>query len=141
MLALVGTVASGAPITLDDEQLDQVTAAGEVRIDVELSANATGPSAITSTQGSVAVGRTTASRVEIDPAAPEQARVRLLGQVEVDVGIAYGKAQAAGSQDATCSAVSTISGADYTVTAQSQTFTAISATCTCTAMAVGFLTH
>lgn len=136
-----GWAAAGAGLlTLDPEQMDGVTA-GRLRMDLELSAMAQGPSAMTSTQGSVTIGQTTASRVAIDPSAPMQARARLLGQSAVQVGIAAGKAQASGAKDATCSVTPAITGSDYTILRQSQTFTALTATCSCTALAIGFLSH
>lgn len=132
--------AASGPLVLGSEQMDGVTAAG-IRMDLELSATAQGPSAITSTQGSVTIGHTTAVRVAIDPSAPEQARARLLGTSDLEVGIAAGKADASGANDAKCSAEPTITGADYTFISRSQTFTALTATCSCTALAIGFLSH
>jgi hypothetical protein len=108
-------------------------------MDLELTANAQGSSAITSTQGSVTIGRTTALRVEIDPSAPEPARARLLGAFDADVGIAVGKADAKGENGAQCSANVATTGADYTSIVQSRDFTAVTASCSCTAVAVGLL--
>jgi hypothetical protein len=123
---------------LDDEQLDEVTAAG-IRIDLDLAASAEGPEAVTSTEGAVSVGRTTASLVAIDAAAPQEARVRLIGEVQADVGIAAGKATANGASDATCSAAPTVTGAAYNQVVQSQSFTAGSAICSCGAVAVNLV--
>lgn len=132
--------AADGPLELDAGQLDGVTAA-QIHMDLELSATAQGPTAMTSTQGSVLIGHTRAARVALDPSAPLQARARLLGESDVEVGIAAGKAEAAGANDATCAADAGVSGADYTFISKSQTFTALTATCSCTALAIGFLTH
>jgi hypothetical protein len=133
-------LAQAAPMELSDEELDGVTAAG-VHMDVELSAVADGPDAITSTQGSVMVGRTTALRVAFDQTAPPEAQAQLLGESAVEVGIATGKAVATGAIDRTCSAVANVAGADYVRITQTQNFTALTATCSCTAVAVGILTR
>jgi hypothetical protein len=141
VLALAGWgQAADAFSALGDGQLDGVTAA-QIHMDLELSATAHGPTVMTSTQGSVTTGRTSAVRVAIDPTAPPEARARLLGTTQVDVGIAAGQAQAAGAADATCSANTNVSGADYTYITRSQTFTAMTANCSCTALAIGFLSH
>lgn len=129
---------TAAPTPLRDVALDAVTA-GAVTMNLELSANADGPSAMTSTTGSVNIGRATALRVA--PADAAGTPARLLATMDVDVGVAIGKAQASGANDATCAANTAISGADYSYIAQSQNFTALAATCACTAMAVGFVTH
>jgi hypothetical protein len=125
---------------LTDDQMDEVTA-GRVTMDVELSANANGPSVITSTQGSVTVGQTTGLRIAVDDTAPPEARARLLGSANLEVGIAAGKADASGARDATCAADVGVSGADVTYIKQSHDFTAVTATCSCTALAVGILAH
>ena len=128
------------PIVLGDEAMDSVSA-GQVRMDLELAATANGTDAMTSTTGSVAIGHTTAVRVALDPSAPPEARARLLGTTDVEVGIAAGQAQAAGANHADCSANVAIEGGDYTAVKQVQNFTAVTATCSCTALAIGFLTH
>jgi hypothetical protein len=137
--ALAGP-AWGRPMSLDSDQMDGITAA-KLQMNLDLSANALGPTATTSTQGSVLIGRTTAVRVEFDPSAPPEARARLLGQSEVEVGIATGVAQASGASNATCTAKPSMSGADYALIDQVQTMTAISATCACTAVGVAILNH
>lgn len=129
---------AGGPKVLSQPELDAVTSAG-LTMDLELSANATGPTAMTSTQGTVTIGRTTALRVAIDPGAPPPAQARLLGAFDAAVGIAVGKANASGANDAQCSANVATSGADYTSIVQSQNFTAMAASCSCAAVAVGFL--
>jgi hypothetical protein len=139
-LAALPGQAHSSPLFLDAAQMDGVTAA-KIQMDIELSATAQGPTVMTSTQGTVSIGQTTGVRVAYDPSAPPEARVRLIDQETLQVGIAVGKAQATGANSANCNATPTISGADYTKIAQTQTFTAISATCSCTALAVGFLTH
>jgi hypothetical protein len=121
---------------LTDDQMDDVTA-GKMTMDLELSANADGASVMTSTQGTVQIGQTKAVRIEVNDAAPPQASARLLGSVNVEVGIAAGKAQASGGPDATCAANTGFAGADYTYINRSQNFTAVAATCSCTALAVG----
>jgi hypothetical protein len=118
--------------------MDRVTAA-KLRIDLELSASAKGPTATTSTTGTVAIARGTGVRVRVNPSAPAQARYELVGVVDLEVGIATGKAQASGASDAQCTATPNIVGADYTLLNESQTYTALTATCSCTALAIGVL--
>ncbi len=130
--------AADGPKVLTAPELDAVTSAG-LRMDLELTANATGQTAMTSTQGSVTIGRTTVLRVEIDPSAPAPAQARLIGAFDADFGIAVGKADARGASDAQCSANVATSGADYSTIVQSKDFTAMSATCACTAVAIGIL--
>jgi hypothetical protein len=125
---------------LTDEQMDDVTA-GKMSMDLELTANADGSSVMTSTQGTVQIGRTTALRIAVDDSAPPQARARLLGSSDVEVGIAAGKAEASGGRTATCGADASFAGADYTYINRSQNFTAVTATCSCTALAVGIVSH
>lgn len=128
------------PTVLAPEEMDAVTA-GKIRIDLDLAAAAKGPTAMTSTEGSITTGNTTAVRVAMDAAAPEQARARYLGQSNVEVGVAVGKAQATGAVDAKCSAVPTITGADYAITSVTQNLTSLTATCNCTAVAIGILSR
>lgn len=131
---------TGGPIVLKDEAMDSISAA-QIRMQLELSANATGPAAMTSTNGSVVTGQTTALRIALDPTAPAEAQAKLLGVSSVDVGIAAGTAQASGADHVDCTANVAIEGGDYTFIQQTQNFTTISATCNCTALAIGFLTH
>jgi hypothetical protein len=123
---------------LNEDQMDGVTAA-ELRMDLDLSATAQGPAAVTSTTGNVAIARTTGVRIKIDPTAPAEARVTLVGSLDLEIGLATGKAQAVGANGAQCSAAPTITGADYTYQAQYQNFTPTTATCACTVMAVGIV--
>jgi hypothetical protein len=120
---------------LNDKELDSVTAGG-VRIDLELSADAEGPTAVTSTQGSIRTTRTTVLLLAMDPSAPEPARARLLGVSAAELAFAAGKADAAGTIDVQCSAAPTGVG-DAMYVAQSRTVTAISATCSCSAFGIG----
>jgi hypothetical protein len=124
---------------LDDRQMDSVTA-GAVRIDLELSSTAEGPSAVTSTQGSITAARSTVLRIAVDPSAPEPARARLLGVSMAELVFANGKADAAGTSNVACSA-NPIAVGDAAYVAQSRTATAISATCSCSGFAVGLVTQ
>jgi hypothetical protein len=124
---------------LDDRQMDSVTA-GAVRIDLELSAAAEGPSAVTSTQGSITSAQSTVLRIAVDPSAPEPARARLLGLSMAELIFATGKADAAGTNNVACSANLAAVG-DAIYIAQSRTATAVSATCSCSGFAVGLVTQ
>jgi len=127
-------VARGAAI-LTEPQLDAVNA-GLLQIDLNLSASADGPNAVTSTQGQVAVGATTIARVAIDPSAPAPAQARLLGLSQAEVGIAHGTADATGGSNADCAANVSVEGGDSVQTLQTSTITELSATCACTAFVV-----
>jgi len=128
-----------ALIVLDDRELDSV-AAGTVSVDLELSATATGPTAVTSTQGTILSGRTTVLRIAFDPSAPPAAAVQLVGASNADVVMGAGTADAAGSSNVQCSAIPTVVG-DFTALAASHIAAPTSATCSCTALAIGFLNH
>jgi hypothetical protein len=124
---------------LDDRQMDSVTA-GAVRIDLELSSAAEGPSAVTATQASISSARSTVLRIAWDPSAPEAARARLLGVSTADLVFGNGKASAAGISNVQCSANPTAVG-DAAYIAQSTTTTTVSATCSCSAFAIGLVTQ
>ena len=127
-------VARAAAI-LTEPQLDAVNA-GLLQIDLNLSASADGPNAVTSTQGQVAVGATTIARVAIDPSAPAPAQARLLGLSQAEVGIAHGTADATGGSNADCAANVSVEGGDSVQTLQTSTITELAATCACTAFVV-----
>jgi hypothetical protein len=122
---------------LNDRELDSVTAGG-VKVDLELSASAEGPAAVTSTQGSIITARATVLKIAVDPSAPAPARARLLGISTAELLFAMGKANAAGTSDVQCSAVANAAG-DAAYTLQSRIATAISAVCSCSAFAVGII--
>jgi hypothetical protein len=118
-------------------ELDHVTAGG-VKVDLELSASAEGPAAVTSTQGSITTARATVLKIAVDPSAPAPARARLLGASAAELLFAMGKANAAGSSDVQCSAAANAVG-DAAYMMQSRIATAISAVCSCSAFAVGII--
>ena len=123
-----------AAAILTEPELDAVNA-GLLQIDLNLSASADGPSAVTSTQGSVAVGNTTIAHIVIDPSAPAPAQAHLLGLSQAEVGIAHGTADATGS-NATCAATVNVEGGDSVQTLQTSNITELSATCACTTFVV-----
>jgi hypothetical protein len=124
---------------LNDRQLDSVTA-GAVSINLDLSASAEGPTAVTSTQGSIRNARTTVLLLGMNLAAPKSAQAQLIGMPTADLVFAIGKAGASGASDAGCSAVlSGVGNALYV--AQSRTSTPISATCYCSAFAIGIVSR
>ena len=129
-----------APLALGDEAMDAVTA-GQLHMELELAATADGPTASTATTGSIAIARTTTALVALDPSAPAEARARLLGVAQAEVGLAAGSADASGAQDKNCSAKVGVTGADYIQTTQTQAITGITANCSCAAMAVNVLSH
>ena len=122
---------------LNDRELDSVTAGG-VGIDLELSAGAEGTTAVTSTQGSITTARSSVLRIAVDPSAPEPARARLLGVAAVELVFANGKANAAGTSNAQCSAASAAFG-DAIYVAQSKTVTGTTATCSCSGFGIGIV--
>jgi hypothetical protein len=124
---------------LNDNELDLITA-GAASIDLELSAAAQGPTAVTSTQGSITTAHSTVLRIAVDPSAPEAARVRLLGVSAAELVLAIGNANATGTSNVQCSANATPVG-DITYVAQSRNATAISAICSCSALAIGIVTQ
>ena len=124
---------------LDDRQMDSITA-GAVRIDLELSSAAEGPTAVTSTKGSITTARSTVLRIAVDPSAPDPAGARVLGVSMAELVFAAGKADATGTSNVECSANPTAVG-NAAYIAQSRTVTAISATCSCSGFAIGLVTQ
>jgi len=124
---------------LSDQELDSITAAA-ARIDLDLSAFAQGPTAVTSTAGSVGTGRTTVLRITTDPQAPALAHMRLVGTSTADIVFAAGHAEAAGASDARCTANLTPNG-NFAYLAQSKTVsnTATSAVCSCAAFGISLV--
>ena len=122
---------------LDDRQLDSVTA-GAVSVDLELSASAAGPTAVTSARGSIMTARTTVLRISVDPSAPAPAAAQLLGASAADLAFGAGEAKATGATNAQCSAIPTATG-DFTLLSQSRIATGVTATCSCSAFAIGIV--
>ena len=116
---------------LDDQALDGLTASG-TSIFLTLNATASGPTAYTSTSGSILTNRTEVLRIKVEPNTSEGASVRLLGKSSADVAVATGQAEAAGASDAHCSAASTIVGSPQSIMRMaSMTTTPTSAICAC----------
>lgn len=150
--AAAASTPSPAPATtgvvvLSDRQLDSLTAASTVLVD--LSAFAQGPTATTSTQGSAHSGQTTILPIAANPRAPAEARWHPTGPpVPAMVFIAAGRAAASGQSSAQCSAnVELIGNFAYSQQTSSQTSlpptaaAPMSVTCLCSAVAVSLLPH
>jgi hypothetical protein len=86
------------PIILASWQLDRITALG-TSVEVEAAAEAQGPTAITSTEGSIRVGQASILRIVYDPRRPAPARAKLLGIASVQLYFAQGRASATGATD------------------------------------------
>lgn len=126
-----------ARILLGDNQMDSVTA-GSLRVDLELSSDAQGPTASMSTQGSIRTAQSTVLRIAVDTSAPEAARARLLGVSTGELVFAMGKADAVGTSNAQCSA-SPVAVGDAAYVVQSRNVLPTSATCSCSAFAIGIV--
>ena len=97
------------PLVLTLRQLDSITAAG-TSVRVVALATAHGPTAITSTQGSVQSGQVTILRIDYDPQRPPLARARFLAIVPGQLYFAHGRASASGATDAQASVNIVLSG-------------------------------
>jgi hypothetical protein len=127
-----------APAVLSNAQLDRVTA-GSTTLSLELAAHAQGPTATTTTEGSVQGAPTTILLVATDPREPQGAQVHLLGALPVDLIFASGRATATGGNSPDCSAkIDIVDVANIAfITQMSSTITgANSATCSCAAFAI-----
>ena len=129
-----------AAAVLTEPELDAVNA-GLLQIELDLSASADGPNAVTSTQGAIAVADTTVVRISIDPSAPPPAQAHLLGVSQAEIGIAHGTADASGGNNPKCAANVNVEGGDSVQTTQTSTITVMAATCACSAFVVDLLTR
>jgi hypothetical protein len=128
-----------AAIVLTDKQLDSVTAAS-ANIDLDLSAFAEGPNAVTSTEGSVSNASGEILRAAIDPSAPDAGRARSLGMAAADFTFASGQASASGASSAECSAALTITGNyDFLIGTSARSVTPTSAICSCAAFGISLV--
>jgi len=96
-------------LELTDQQLDRVSAGGtNLSVNLSLSATAQGPTATTSTQGSLLSAPTTVLLVNIDPQ-PGAGQISLQAVQPMDVTFASGQATAAGEPTAVVRRASTLS--------------------------------
>jgi hypothetical protein len=122
---------AAAPLVLTDRQLDVITAAAGMQVDVD--AAALGPLASTTTAGSV-IGITAPILII---ATPPRAPARALGTVPAELFLAKGQASAVGAVSAHCSATVTIEGTfAFLQRASATTTTPVSATCLCAAFGI-----
>ena len=123
-------------LELTDQQLDRVSAGGtNLSVNLSLSATAQGPTATTSTQGSLLSAPTTVLLVNIDPQ-PGAGQISLQAVQPMDVTFASGQATAAGGTNRGCSAsidVIDASNIAFLTQTNSATVTPTSVTCSCAA--------
>ena len=134
-------------IELSDLQLDSLTAAAAVRLN--LSAFAQGPTAATVTQGSVRSARTSILPIAADPRAPAAARWHSTGApVPAAVFLASGRASATGQSGAQCTATVEMIG-DFAYSKDISERASVpataaappSVTCLCSAITISLLPH
>lgn len=124
-----------APLILSDTQMDSVTAGFTLTAD--LSATATGTTALTSTNGAMHLGTANILLVDDNP----KTGLKLTGQSDAAIGFGGGEAVAQGA-DASCTAKTILVGAiAYRDQIAAATTTPTSAICTCAALAISLIPH
>lgn len=140
-LALLAAVAAAspalaqdkAPLILSDTQMDSVTAGFTMTAD--LGATAAGPTAMTSTTGTMRLGTANILLVDDNP----KSGLKLTGQSEASIGFGGGEAVARGN-DASCTAKTILVGPlAYRDQIAGATTTPTSAICTCAALAISLI--
>jgi len=157
IIALAGMtcVAGGGParcaekakaglLELTDQQLDRVSAGGtNLSVNLALSATAQGPTATTSTQGSLVSAPATVLLVNID-SQPGPGQISLQAAETMDVTFASGQATAAGGTNRGCSAsIDVIDASNITFLTQTNAaaITPTSVTCSCAAFMLSRITQ